>query len=109
MTSYYIKFVLQLSTLNMSQTSFSADYSKFVLIFLFLNKNLETLFQINFTDDFACTMDTHPEVSGGAHLGRKPYISSFQKTPHIQTQPTVLSASAYPYTTRQPCRVLKKR
>jgi hypothetical protein len=58
MISHCINFFLQLFALNMSQTWVSADYSKFVLIFLFLNKKLETFLQINFTDNFACTINT---------------------------------------------------
>ena len=78
-----IKFVPQFFYL---EHDFSADYSKFSISFLFLNENLVTFLQINFTHNFVCTMNTHPEVSEGANLRRKCYISSFQKPSHFQTQ-----------------------
>jgi len=83
-----IKFILQFSISNMSQTWFSADYLQSVLVFLSFSQNLVTFLQINFIDNFVCTMSTHPDVSEGARLGRKGYISSFQKPTHFQTQRT---------------------
>ena len=57
---------------------------KVFLVFLLLNQNLVNFLQINFTDNFVYTMNTHPEVSEGADMVRKAYISSFQKPGDFQ-------------------------
>ena len=57
---------------------------KIFLVFLLLNQNLVNFLQINFTDNFGYTMNTHPEVSEGVDMVRKAYISSFQKPGDFQ-------------------------